>query len=197
MKRIVLLLSVCLLTLQSFSQKEEKYSVEDVKQFYRTIQGDYTGNVNDSTTLTLHFTPIWEQYGDPFRWLYLEAINKETKEIVEQKIIEIKANSDISFDILVHNIANAEQFAGKWSNRNFFDGFNTKILKGHSTFVFMKTKDFEYQTGWSGRKALKCFPKGDRLHFKFMQEGERMCIKRVPGRSTNIIGITFFKAPTD
>lgn len=197
MKRIVLLLSVCLLTLHVFSQKEEKYSVEDVKQFYRTIQGDYTGNVNDSTTLTLHFTPIWEQYGDPFRWLYMEAINKETKEIVEQKIIEIKPISDISFDVLVHKIANPELFAGKWSNRNFFDGFNAKILKGHSTFFFMKTKDFEYQTGWSGRKALKSFPKGDRIHFKFMQEGERMCIKRVPRRSTNIIGITFFKALTD
>ena len=197
MKRIVLLLSVCLLTLCGFSQKQEKFSVEDAKQFYRTIQGDYTGKANDSTTVTVHFTPIWEQYGDPFRWLYMEAINKETKAIVEQRIIEIKPISDISFDVVVYKIAHPEQFAGKWSNRNFFDGFNTKILKRHRTFLFMKTKDYEYQTGWSGRKSLKCFPSGDRLHFKFMQEGERMCIKRVPKHSSNIIGITLFKAPID
>lgn len=192
MKRILLLLTICLLTLGGMAQK---YSEDDVKQFYRTIEGSYTGQLNDSTTLSLYFTPIWEH--DPFRWLYMEVLNKKDKTIVEQKIIEIQPVSDIAFKVVVHGIAHPEQFVGKWSNRNFFDGFNTGILKGKRKFSFMKTKDFEYQTGWNGRKNLKCFPEGDRVHFKFVQEDERLYVKRLLARSSNFAYIVFFKEPTD
>ncbi|MBO7630403.1 MAG: hypothetical protein J6S87_10795, partial [Bacteroidales bacterium] len=75
MKRILLLLTVCLLTLGGVAQKKQKYSENDVKQFYRTIQGDYTGQLNDSTTIKLHFTPIWEREDDRFHWFYMEAVN--------------------------------------------------------------------------------------------------------------------------
>ena len=197
MKRFFLLLSACLLVLNCIGQKSQKYTENDAKQFYRNIQGDYTGQLNDSTTLALHLTPIWERENDRFHWLYLEVVNKNDKAIVEQKIIEIKPVSDITFKVLVHDIAQPETFAGKWSNRNFFDGFNTKILKRHSKFQFMKTKDFEYQTGWKGRKCLKCFPSGDRIHFKFVQEDERLYVTRLPKRSSHLIGITFTKLPID
>ena len=194
MKRLFLLLSVALLTLTAFGQNE-KYTENDVKQFYRTIQGDYTGQLNDSTTLRLHFTPIWEQ--DSFRWLYMEVVNNSTKAVVEQKIIEIKPISDIAFQVVVHGLKQPSTFEGKWSNRNYFDGFNAGILKGKSKLNFMKTLDFEYQTGWNRRKNMKCFPSGDKIHFKFVQEEERLYVKRVPKNSTNIIGITFFKDLTD
>ena len=195
MKRILLLLTVCLLTLGGMAQKNQNYSEEDLKQFYRTIQGYYTGQLNDTTTIALHFTPIWEH--DPFRWFYMEAINTSNKIVVEQKIIEICPLSDIAFKVVVHGIAHPEQFVGKWSNRNFFDGFNTGILKGKKKFTFMKTMDFEYQTGWSGRKNLKCFPAGDQIHFKFVQEDERLYVKRLLARSSDFAGIVFFKAPID
>ena len=195
MKRLLLLLTVCLLTLGALAQQKQNYSEEDLKQFYRTIQGYYTAQINDSTTIALHFTPIWEY--DPFRWFYMEAVNTSDKSVVEQKIIEICPVSDIAFKVVVHGIAHPEQFAGKWSNRNFFDGFNTSILKGKKKFTFMKTKDFEYQTGWNGRKNLKCFPVGDRIHFKFVQEDERFYIKRLLARSSDFANIVFFKAPID
>lgn len=195
MKRILLLLSLCALVFNGFGQ--QKYTENDAKQFYRTIQGDYSGKLNDSTTVKLHFTPIWEREDDRFHWLYMEAVNTTNKTILVQKIVEIKPISDIAFKVVVHGISQPETFAGKWSNRNFFDGYNTRILKGHSKFQFMKTKDFEYQTGWNRRKGLKCFPKGDRIHFKFVQEDERLYVKRLPKRSSNIIGITFFKDLTD
>lgn len=192
MKRILLLFTVCLLT---FSGMAQKYSEDDVKQFYRTIQGYYTGQLNDSTTIALYFTPIWDY--EPFHWLYMEAVNTNDKSIVEQKVLEICPVSDIAFNVVVHGIAHPEQFAGKWSNRNFFDGFNTGILKGKRQFTFMKTKDFEYQTGWNGRKNLKCFPSGDRIHFKFVQEDERLYVRRLLARSSDFANIVFFKAPTD
>lgn len=195
MKRILILLSVCLISLSCIAQKQDKYSENDLKQFYRTIQGDYTGELRDSTKITLHFTPIWEY--DRFQWLYLEAANEKTGVLITQKIIELKPISDISFNVVVYDLSHPEMFAGKWSNRNFFDGFNTKILKRHRTFVFLKTKDFEYQTGWNRRKNFKCFPSGDRIHFKFVQEDERLYVKRVPRQSSSIIGTTFYKALTD
>lgn len=197
MKRLLLLLSVCLLAFSGMAQKKAKYTEDDAKQFYRTIQGDYKGKLNDSTSLTVHFTPIWEREDDRFHWLYLEAVNDKTKQIVTQNIVEIKPISNITFKVIVHKLKNPELFEGKWGNRNFFDGYNTKILKGKKQFVFLKTKDFEYQSSWNKRKSLKCFPKGDKIHFKFVQEDERFYIKRVPKRSNNIIGITFYKDLTD
>lgn len=191
MKRFLLILTLCVAGLCGTAQQ----ATDDVKQFYRTLQGDYTAQVNDSVSLSLHLTPIWEQ--DRFQWLYLEAIDNGTQQVLEQKILEVKPLKHSTFKVIVHGIRQPETFAGKWSNRNFFDGYNAHILKGKGTFVFMKTKDFEYQTNWNGRKLLKCFPKRDRIHFKCSQEDERIWVKRVPAGTSNIKGFVFFKDPTD
>ncbi|MBQ3709381.1 MAG: hypothetical protein II887_01620 [Bacteroidales bacterium] len=193
MKKILLLLTIGLLTLNVTAQKD--YSENDVKQFYRTIQGDYTGKLDDTITLSLHFVPIWEREKDQFHWLYMEAINNNTKEIIEQKILEIKPISDIAFRVLVYDISEPERFVGKWGNRNFFDGFNTGILKRGKRFDFIKTKDFEYQTNWYKRKNLGCFPSGERVHFKFVQEDERFYVKRLLTRSSKLKEIVFVKIP--
>ena len=193
MKRVLLFIAVCLTTFNGIAQSDN----DALKQFYRTIQGAYQGQLNDSTTIMIHFTPIWDRDNSQFQWFYLEAFNKETKQIITQNIVELKPITDITFNVNVYELKSPKVFAGKWSNRNFFDGYNTKILKGKKEFVFLKTMDFEYQTGWNGRKSLKCFPQGDRIHLKFVQGDERLYIKRLPKGSTNIIGYTFFKELTD
>ena len=114
-----------------------------------------------------------------------------------QQILEIQPLTDITFRVVAHGIKSPQRFEGKWREPYFFNGFSTGILKGKSKFVFLKTKDFEYQTNWKGRKGLKCFPAGDKIHIKFVQEDERCYIQRVPKRSTRIFGTTFFKALTD
>lgn len=197
MKRTLLFLALLLPALVGFAQKAEKYTENDVKQFYRTLQGDYTAQLNDSVSMALHLTPIWERENDRFHWLYLEAVNKETQEVVEQKVLEIVPVSDVLFKVVCHDLSKPEVFAGKWSNRNYFDGFNTGILRGKRQFTFMKTMDYEYQTNWCGRKSLKCFQPGDRVHFKFAQGDERCYVKRIPSNATNINGYVFIKALTD
>lgn len=193
MKRILIFIAVCLLTFNGFAQSDN----EAVKQFYRTIQGTYQGQLNDSTSVTIHFAPIWERDENPFRWFYLEAVNNETKQIVTQNVLEIEPITDITFNVIVYGIKSPKEFVGQWGNRHFFEGYNTHILKGKQKFVFLKTMDFEYQTGWNGRKSLDCFPSGDRIHFKFVQEDERFYIKRLPQGTSNIIGYSFFKEQTD
>lgn len=193
MKRILIFIAVCLLSFNAIAQSDN----DAIKQFYRTIQGTYQGQLNDSTSVTIHFAPIWERDENPFRWLYLEAVNDKTKEIVTQNILEIEPITDISFNVIVYGIKSPKEFVGQWNNRHFFEGYNTHMLKGKKKFVFLKTVDFEYQTGWNGRKSLDCFPSGDRIHFKFVQEDERLYIKRIPKGTTNIIGYTFFKELTD
>ena len=191
MKRIAFLFCLCL---TCFSLAAQKYTEDDVKQFYRTLEGDYTAQLYDSVPLSLHLTPIW---GESCRWLYLEAVNEETNTLLEQKILEVKPISDITFKVIVHEIKDPSRFVGKWGNRNFFDGFNTSILKGKSKYVFMKTRDFEYQTDWNGRKSFQYFQKGDRIHFKCSQEDERIYVKRLLAKTSNIKGIIFFKVQTD
>ena len=178
------------MTLSGYSQKEADFT-EDLRYFYTTMQGNYVGELSDSTRITLHLTPIWEQMGGSY--LYLEATNDENQRVIEQKILEIVPVSDITFKVYVHGIRHAEAFVGKWGNPNFFDGYNTSILKGKRRFVFFKTKDYEYQTNWNNRKSLKCFPARDRIHFKFSREDERFYIKRIPTKSTHIIGYTLIK----
>lgn len=195
MKRFVLILSAILLTMSGFAQKQPKFTEEDTKQFYRTLQGDYTVAVNDSTNYAVHFTPIWETPENRFQWMYLEVTFG--KEVVLQKVLEVKPKSATVFRVIIHDLKDPDQFAGKWGNRNFFDGFNTSILKGKKKISFVKTSDFSYQTDWVHCKPLTCFPKGDLLHFKFVQEDERFYIKRMPKGTDRIIGYQGLRDLTD
>lgn len=194
-RNLILALALCLVTTIGFAQKTAKYTDDDVKQFYRTIVGDYHGNINDSTAVMIHFVPIWEQ--DRFKWMYLEVTDSIGKAIYMQKIVEVYPVNSETFRLIFHGLKKSEQFAGKWRNRNFFDGYTTSILKGKCKFSFMKTKDFEYQTNFNGRKKLTCFPKGDRVHFKFIQANECMYIKRLPRKNYEPVGRVFVKDPID
>ena len=181
-----------------FAQKKAKFTEEDAKQFYRTIEGDYSLlNEKDSLVATVHFTPIWETPDNRFQWLYVEAVRD--KEVVLQKVLEICPKDDKIFRVIMYDLKNPEQFVGKWGNRNFFDGFTTSILGGKTKLTFMKTSDFSYQmNGFKRIKALKnCFPTGDLLHFKFVQQDERFYIKRIPTNTNNIRGYQGLKELTD
>ena len=74
MKKIALLLTAIFLTISGFAQKQDAFTEEDAKQFYRTMQGDYVMQVNDSTTAMVHFTPIWENLSQLFRRFHAEHV---------------------------------------------------------------------------------------------------------------------------
>ena len=193
MKRLALLLAAIMICAGGFAQK---FTEEDAKQFYRTMQGDYTIIVNDSTTAMAHFTPIWENMGNRFQWLYLEVVMD--KKVILQKVLELKPKDDKLFRVYVHDLKNPAEFVGKWGNRNYFDGFTTSIIKSGKRITFVKTSDFSYQTHKLMRfGAIDCFPQGDLLHFKFVQEDERFYIKRVPKGTSRIIGYQGLKELTD
>lgn len=194
MKRLIIVLAAVLLSFNALAQKKPKFTEDDAKQFYRTIQGDYSMQVNDSTLVMIHFTPIWED--EHFHWLYVEAT--QGKDVILQKVIEIMPRSEKTFKVLIHSIKNPEQFAGKWTNRNFFDGFAKNILSVSDNLTFVKTSNFSYQmNGFKGINALKCFPRGDLFHLKFVQEDERFYLKRMPNGTNRILGYEGLKELTD
>ena len=194
MKRFALILAAVFMAFSGFAQ--EKFTEEDAKQFYRTMQGDYTVIVNDSTTAAAHFTPVWENKGNRFQWLYLEVVMD--KKVILQKVLEVKPKTDKLFRVYVHDLKNPAEFVGKWGNRNYFDGCTPSILKGGKRITFVKTSDFSYQTHKPMRfSAIDCFQSGDLLHFKFVQEDERFYIKRVPDGTNRIIGYQGLKELTD
>lgn len=195
MKRFALILAAIIMVFSGLAQ--EKFTEEDAKQFYRTMQGDYTVIVNDSTTAMAHFTPIWENMGNPFQWMYVEV--ELNKKAILQKVIEVQPKNGKVFRVYVHDLRNPEQFVGKWGNRNYFDGFTPSILKSGKRMTFVKTSDFSYQTDSGPRRFgfIDCFPKGDLLHFKFVQSDERFFIKRIPNRTSRILGYQGIKELTD
>ena len=168
-----------------FAQKQ-KFTVEDAKQFYRTMQGDYTVIVNDSTKASAHFTPIWENTGNPYHWLYVEVALDE--KVILQKVLEVKPKNDKMFVVKAYSLKDPAQFVGKWGNSNFFDGFNTAILRNGKKITFLKTQDFSYQSYWYRYGVIDCFPQGDLLHFKFVQQDERFYVKRMPTGTSRILG---------
>lgn len=196
MKRFALIIATIFLVFNGFAQKQPKFTEEDAKQFYQTVQGDYIVQVNDSTTVMVHFTPIWENVGR-YQWLYVEAI--KDKNVVFQKVLKLSPKSEKIFNVYVYSLKNPQQFAGKWGNPNYFDGFNTSIVKGGSKVQFMKTSDYSYQTTRGPMRigAIDCFPQGDLLHIKFVQEDERFYIKRVPKGTNRILGYQGLKELTD
>jgi len=195
MKRFAMILTAIMLVFNSFAQKQSKFTENDIKQFYRTLEGDYSVAVNDSTLVVVHLTPIWETPENRFQWLYLEATREN--DVILQKVLEIKPKNNKVFKVILHNLKDPKQFAGKWGNRNYFDGFTKSILTGSTKLSFIKTSDFSYQTNWMRIKALECFPKGDLLHFKFVQQDERFYIKRMPARTNRILGYQGLKELTD
>lgn len=183
MKRFALMIVAFFVAFSGFAQK---YTMEDVKQFYRTMQGDYTVIVNDSTTASAHFTPIWENTGNPYKWMYAEVTMDD--KVILQKVLEVKPKNEKVFRVRVHNLKDPEQFVGKWGNHNYFDGFTTAILKGGKNITFVKTHDFSYQSQWYRYGVIDCFPNGDLLHFKFVDQDERFYVKRMPTGTSRILG---------
>ena len=196
MKRFALVLAAIILTFSGFAQKAPKFTEADAMQFYRTMEGDYVMMVNDSTSADVHFTPIWENNGR-FQWLYVEA--SIDKNVVFQKVLELKPKTDKVFYVYLHDLKDPKQFVGKWGNRNYFDGFTPSMLKSGHRMTFVKTHDFSYQTASGPTRfgAIDCFPEGDLLHFKFVQEDERFYIKRVPKGTNRILGYQGLKELTD
>lgn len=195
MKRIVLFFSFFLVTFSGIAQKQPKFTEEDVAQFYRTLQGEYTVVVNDSTTALVHIVPIWEHAGESYQWLYLEATMEQN--VILQKVLEVKPKNEKLFRVFVHDLKEPAQFAGKWGNPNYFDGFNTAMLKTGKRISFVKTHDFSYQSQWSRFKEIDCFPKGDLLHFKFVEQDERFYVKRMPKGTNRILGYQGLKELKD
>lgn len=61
MKRLALIWAAVLMAFSGIAQ-QPKFTEEDAKQFYRTMQGDYVMQVNDSTTAMVtspRFGKVW------------------------------------------------------------------------------------------------------------------------------------------
>ena len=72
------------------------------------------------------------------------------------------------------------------------------MLKKGERVTFVKTHDFSCPMHNIMRiSSINCFPKGDLLHFKFVQEDERFYIKRVPKGTNRIFVYHGLKELTD
>lgn len=185
MKRLALIMVAIFMAFSGFAQKQ-KYTEEDARHFYRAMQGDYTVIVNDTTTASAHFTPIWENTGNPYQWLYVEVTLDD--KVILQKVLEVSPKNDKVFRVSVYNLKDPAQFVGKWGNCNYFDGFNSAILTGKKKMTFVKTNDYSYQSQWYRYGVIDAFPKGDLLHFKFVEQDERFYVKRMPTGTDRILG---------
>jgi len=172
-----------------FAQKAPKYTIDDVNRICETVQGIYKAKDGDTAAMTLRIIPLQNE-AKAFRF-YAELCYDSISTPIEQKVFDIVPISSKVFTFVIHNMKDGTRFAH--ADKATLNKIAPSDLKGKRKHTFYNTKTSDYQTNWQGHKAFKSVKSGDRLHYKFSNEEGRFYVKRVPYRSTRILGITFVK----
>ena len=185
---LILAAAICFSTL-CLAQKPLKYSIEGVNLVCETIQGTYKAVDGDTAAMTLRIIPL-QNDARAFRF-YLELCYDSISAPIEQKVLDVVPKTDLTFNFVVHNLNDGARFAR--ADKATLNQISTGNLGGTTKHVFYRTKTSDFQTKWQGRKAFKSIKRGDRLHYKFSNEEGCLYVKRVPHRTTRILGTTFVK----
>ncbi len=189
MKKFCFLAIAITLSTVCFAQKPAKYTEEDVNLICSTFQGTYKANDGDTAAMTLIIAPIAKN-GD-VNTFYAELAYDSLNAPLEQKVFDIVPVSSKVYKIIVHNIKDPNRFFR--ADKSRLNKITTSDYSGKKKHHFYRTKSSDFQTNWQSRKAFKSIKRGDRLHYKFSDEEGRFYVKRVPARTTRILGTTFVK----
>jgi CpeT protein len=140
MKKIILILTICIIILQAKSQ--EKLEPNDIKKLHKHMQGFYSSSLqslNDSTyyDIRLKMVSLWKNR-DGF-WLYVEqAMSTTEAKPYRQRVYHLIQLNETTIESQVYTIKNGEKYYGDWKKRKPlkhvpFDSLD--IRKGCSIFL--------------------------------------------------------------
>ncbi len=104
--------------------------------------------------ISLHMYPIWKDKKG--HWIYVEqAASSFQEKPYRQRIYRVDQNEHDSFESIVYAIKGQEDFVGKWKTPEYFDQFDTSILKERiGCTVYLKKDGYAYH-GSTNEKSCR------------------------------------------
>lgn len=108
----------------------------DLDELVRIMTGSYNSekqSKKDSTyyNISLHMYPIWTKSSD--FWIYVEqALNNKQDQPYRQRVYKVEKVEKNKFKTIIFTLKDEQSFIGKWKTPNYFDQFDTSILKERS-----------------------------------------------------------------
>jgi len=165
-KSIIYFLFIALCAFTTISYTSDK-SVNDSDEL-KALQTMMTGSFNSSEqaasdesyyNISLHMYPIWQSKKG--YWLYVEqAINAMQDRPYRQRVYELTKMENGKFSSKVYTLENPKDFIGKWKTPDYFDQFDTSILKEREGCAVILEKQGENYTGSTNEKDCKSTMRG-------------------------------------
>lgn len=109
--------------------------------------------------ISLHMYPIWTSK-DGY-WLYVEqALSSKQSKPYRQRIYQLEKLEDGSFSSKVYTLENPEAAVGKWKTPEYFDQFDSAMLKEREGCAVILKKDGDSYSGSTNEKDCKSSMRG-------------------------------------
>lgn len=150
-------LTISILTLGCSSQKSMMKNNE-LNNLQEMMTGSFDSNLqskNDTTyfDISLEMYPIWQKSGEYY--LYVEqAVSSMKEKPYRQRVYKIEQISEGKFVSKVYTLNDPKTFIGKYNDAQFFEKFDTSILKEREGCGVFLTKKGNYYVGSTDTK--KC-----------------------------------------
>ncbi|MBC8756606.1 chromophore lyase CpcT/CpeT [Kordia sp. YSTF-M3] len=162
MKKIIIIavITVFLCSISSCDSYKSTTSTNELKALQTQMTGSFDSSeqaAKDSTyyNISLHMYPIWKSK-DGY-WLYVEqALNTNQAKPYRQRVYKIEYFMNTRYVSKVYTLQNPEDFIGKWKTPEYFDQFDTSILKereGCGVYLVKKGKKYIGGTHGAGCKS--------------------------------------------
>ena len=126
--------------------------VSDFEQLQSWMTGTYSSTLQaerDSNYLPiiLHMYPIWKD-NEEASWLYVEqALASTATQPYRQRVYRL-SETDNTFESKVYELANPENFIGKWHSPEAFDSLTVAdLVEREGCAVYLEKKDENYYGG--------------------------------------------------
>ncbi|MEM6720402.1 MAG: chromophore lyase CpcT/CpeT [Bacteroidota bacterium] len=161
---IYTLSAVFAFTIVSFNSDTSANPEDELKALRSMMTGSFDSSEQAASdesyyNISLHMYPIWESKEG--YWLYVEQALKSAQERpYRQRVYQLEKLANGKFSSKVYTLENPKEFIGKWKTPNYFNKFDTSILKEREGCAVILEKQGENYSGSTNEKDCKSTLRG-------------------------------------
>ena len=159
MYRILLVLSIIILTISCKNKEAEPFIDTELNEVFSLMQGSFNSEAQaklDSTyfNISLHMYPIWKDKGN---FLYVEqALNSKQSKPYRQRVYEVTRLNDSVISSAIYKLPTDSLWIGKWKTPMAFDSISKADLTlRNGCEVLLKRLDRNHYKGETDHKTCK------------------------------------------
>lgn len=157
MKKVILFYAIAqfVFTISSCNSSKSATSQNELDVLQTIMTGSFDSSEQAAAdkvyyNISLHMYPIWKSK-DGY-WLYVEqALNSDQSKPYRQRVYKLEKIGYREYVSKVYTLENPDDFIGQWKTPEYFDQFDTSILKEREGCgVYMKRQGKNYRGGTHG-----------------------------------------------